>query len=567
MSLTIVLILCNLTTFILTILTIIHTVRLRRLRSIRWLIALSVTFLIGSFCLVNVYITPTFEEKVLFLQLRVWGMAFLTPCWLYFISSVFDLWNWLHKKWVMMVMFFPSFLNLLLIAYPGTRELLFTNFAPISFMGVSSARFDFGSWYSTFYMWAMLQMLASYIISIQAFLKTKGHRRRQVVILNVGLTISLLQSVVAHLLSKALEIEFIVTNTFPLVGTSIGIMYALIYHRLLSIVPLAMVKIFKQLPDPVFVMDDEMRVMGVSERGIQFFGLKEDYIGQTFEKLVPSVSLTAGEVVLYSADKARHHFHIVLEKIEEKEDTSSGTVVSFRDISPQKLVELQLMEGMDTRTRLLALMAHDLSGFVDTQAMIAQTLQKNIGAQHSQHLDHLESLSMASQSLISNVMIWTQNESIKFDIVKKSFEWNSLILEVLEQVRGRLVIKEIEVDFVHSGVIISTGDSEMMSSVFRNILFNSIRASSRGKKIMITLSKLDSSVEVKVHDEGQGIAPEELERILETSKDFSLTGVSQSHGSGLGLMLARYFISLHSGSFSMDSKLGVGTVVGFSVPL
>jgi signal transduction histidine kinase len=563
LSFTTILILCNLATFILTILTIIHTRRLWRLRSIRWLIALSVTFLIGSACLANLYIAQDYEQKVLFLHMRVWGMAFLAPCWLYFMSSVFEVWNWLHKKWVIFVMFTPSVMNLVLIVHPSTRHLLFTNFQPISYLGVSSARFEFGSWYTPFFIWAMLQMVSSYVISGIAFVRNKGHHRTQVIILNLGLTFSLIQSVVAHIFSNALELEFIVTNTFPLLGTAIGVMWALIYHRLLSIVPLAMLRIFEQFPDPVFVLDDENRVMGVSNKGVEVFNLPGDFLGQRFDSILPSVNLLPGEVVLKG-----HHFYVALEKIGKEENSHSGTIVFFRDISTQKIIESRLIEGIDLRTRLLALMAHDLSGFVDTQAMISQNLQKQMSSAHSHHFDHLESLSLASQSLISNVMNWTKNESINFNIVRKSFEWSTLIRDVIEQVQGRLDVKEIEVVFDHpAGFILTNGDSEMMASVLRNILFNAIRASASKKKIYVSLSQTSLAIEIKVRDEGDGIDPVELERILEGSKRFIVTGVSKTNGSGIGLMLSRYFISLHGGSFSMESKLSAGTEVLFSVPL
>lgn len=463
----------------------------------------------------------------------------------------------------MILMFAPATLNLVLVINPATQGLLFKNFQPFTYMDVSTASYEYGSWYPPLYFWAMVQMISAYVISAIAYAKNSGYRRRQVLILNLGVTAALIQNILGHSFSKAMEVEWIISNTFILLVTQIGIMYALIYHRLLNVVPLAMARIFKQLSDPVFVLDDENRVMGVNEKGISFFGLNDDYLGQRFDKLLPTVALVPGEVIYQN-----HHFHVALEKITEKSEDSSGTVVTFRDISSQKSAELRLLEGIDFRTRLLALMAHDLSGFVDTQAMIAQNMQKKVTEGHSEHLDHLETLSLASQSLISNVMNWTKNDSMKFDVAKKSFEWNALIRDVIEQVQGRLEMKEIEVVFEHvPDFVLTNGDSEMMASVLRNIVFNSLRATPRKKKIYITLVRTTSAVEIKVRDEGDGIAPDELKRIIAASKDFTIIGLSKTHGSGIGLMLARYFISLHGGSFSMESRLGVGTEVVFSVPL
>ena len=567
MALTTILILSNLATFVLTIFTVIYTARLWRLRSIRWLLALSYTFIVGSFCLANVYIAPTVEQKILFLQLRVLGMCFLAPCWLYFISSVFDRWNWLHKKWVIAIMFAPSVLNFFMMLFPFSRELLFHSFEPFTGFGVTVAKFNFGSWYNPFYQWAMIQMLMSYIISIIAFVKSRGHRRAQVLILNVGLTVSIAQSLIAYSFKSAMEVEWIMTNTFSLLSTQIGIMYALLRHRLMSVAPLAMVRIFEQLPDPVFVLDDEKRVMGISGRGIKFFNLKENYIGRSFHDLLPHVSLVPGEAILRGADEKQYYFHLAIEKIGD-EDSSPGTVVFFRDIGIQKKTELQLNEGMEFRARFLALLAHDLTGFVESQMLIAHTLYKSIGPEYQQQFELLENSSMASQNLINNVMDWVRNQPSGFVLIKKSFEWNTFIKEILEQTKDRAMMKGVEVVFTpSSNLLFAEGDSEMIASAFRNLLFNAIRATSAGKKIYITLAPSENHLEVRIRDEGCGISREELNRISESSKAFVLSGISKTHGSGIGLMIARHFISLHQGNFRMSSEVGVGTEVLFSVPL
>ncbi len=128
-------------------------------------------------------------------------------------------------------------------------------------------------------------------------------------------------------------------------------------------------------------------------------------------------------------------------------------------------------------------------------------------------------------------------------------------------------MKEVEVIFKSHGAILTTGDSEMMASVLRNILSNAIRASDRQKKILVTILQSSPLVTITVSDQGHGMSAQELQRILEASNTFKITGVSKTHGAGIGLMLARYFLSLHRGSFSMESMLGVGTEVVFSIPL
>ena len=563
MSIAAAFVLCNLLTAVLGILTIIFSLRLRQLQSVRWLLLLTVCFLVSSLFTANVYIVQNFEEKVLFFQLRVLAMIFVPPCWLYFISSVCNRWNWLHKKWVMIFVLAPSAVNFSLMLFPASRELLFYGYKSFSYHDVSAVGFKLGAWYGPFYAWSMLLMFLSYVISIISFVRESGFRRRQILILNMGLGAAL----ISYFFARAELLEWIMADCVSILCTQTGIMYAAIRHRLLNVVPLAMVRIFQQLPDPVFVIDDQKRVMGANDKATLFFDLPRNFLGQSIEKLLPSLSLTSGEVLLLGKNQRSHYFHLALEKIGDENGSSPGTVVFFRDIGVQKNVEQRLNEGLEFRASLLAFLAHDLMGFVESQALMSQALQKNALPEHRQQLELLTSSALASQELVHNMMSWVKSQSLQMQPLKRSFEWNLLLKETLEQMQSRLALKGVNVEFSSAKKpFFAEGDSEILAAAFRNILSNSVRATPQGKKIYISLEARTGSAEVKIRDEGCGIETAELERIREASQKFLLTGVSKTHGSGIGLMVARHFVSLHQGRFEMSSRLGVGTEVFISIP-
>jgi signal transduction histidine kinase len=563
-SFAVILILCNIATVILAILAMVHTERLRKMRSARWLLVLTAWLLIGSCCSLGIFIGDGLEEKVTFFYLRAMGTIFFPVCWLYFVSAIFGRWNWLHKKWVMVFMLAPSTINFLMVAFPATRPLLFTHFQPLSYRGISVVQFELESWYRRFYAWSMILMLCSYVISAIAFAKEQGYRRRQVLILNMGFCAAL----VSYFFASPENLHWIVASSFSILFTQIGITVAVIRHRLLSAVPLAMVQIFQKLPDPVLVIDDMKRLMGANDKAMSFFGLPENYLGQPIENLLPAVSLTPGELVLKDKSQASHHFHLALEKVGGETESSPGTVIFFRDIGTQKNEELLLNQGLEFRARLLGHFAHDLTGFVESQAVMSQTLQKNVGAEHRQQLELLSSSAQASQDLVGNIMSWAKSQSMQFQPEKNPFEWNCLLQETIEQMQSRLTIKGVAIAFTSTQKpILGVGDSEMLASVFRNILSNSVRATPQGKKIYVSLETKQRHAEIKIRDEGCGMETEKLDRIRELSKEFLLAGVSKTHGSGIGLMIARHFISLHQGHFQIDSSLDSGTEVFFSIPL
>jgi two-component system sensor histidine kinase VicK len=71
---------------------------------------------------------------------------------------------------------------------------------------------------------------------------------------------------------------------------------------------------------------------------------------------------------------------------------------------------------------------------------------------------------------------------------------------------------------------------------------------------------------VTIRDQGIGIRKEEIPRV--TEKFFRSSNVlEKASGTGLGLYLANYFVRLHQGTLSIESELGKGTTVSFTLPL
>ena len=100
------------------------------------------------------------------------------------------------------------------------------------------------------------------------------------------------------------------------------------------------------------------------------------------------------------------------------------------------------------------------------------------------------------------------------------------------------------------------GDYDRIRQVFIAILDNAIKFSHLGCTIHINIESLDKLI-VKVRDEGEGIAPEELPRIFE--KFYTKKLENNLNGSGLGLVIAKQIVERHGGTITVESKKGVGT--------
>jgi hypothetical protein len=109
------------------------------------------------------------------------------------------------------------------------------------------------------------------------------------------------------------------------------------------------------------------------------------------------------------------------------------------------------------------------------------------------------------------------------------------------------------------------GDKNKLLQVMLNLISNAVKFTPHGK-ILIGVEEMADEVKVYVSDTGEGVYPEEKEKIFE---DFYRIGddlVGRPKGSGLGLSIAKKIINAHGGNIWVNSELGKGSTFSFTLP-
>jgi signal transduction histidine kinase len=74
-------------------------------------------------------------------------------------------------------------------------------------------------------------------------------------------------------------------------------------------------------------------------------------------------------------------------------------------------------------------------------------------------------------------------------------------------------------------------------------------------------------VEFSVQDDGEGIPPEKLGRIFERFFRVDEGRTRDRGGTGLGLSIVKHLVQLHGGEVRVESQMGLGTKLFFSLPI
>jgi signal transduction histidine kinase len=117
---------------------------------------------------------------------------------------------------------------------------------------------------------------------------------------------------------------------------------------------------------------------------------------------------------------------------------------------------------------------------------------------------------------------------------------------------------KVESDFPDESVILRI-DKDAISQVLLNLLNNSVKYSAKDKYILVNVQKDSISALISVADHGVGISKDELKKIFDKFYRASTARTKETHGSGLGLTLAKHIVEAHGGTIEVESEVGKGS--------
>jgi len=109
--------------------------------------------------------------------------------------------------------------------------------------------------------------------------------------------------------------------------------------------------------------------------------------------------------------------------------------------------------------------------------------------------------------------------------------------------------------------VVVRADEELLERAFENVVRNAVEAAAAGGgHVEVSAREIDGSVEVRVEDDGPGLAPDHPDEI----RPFYST---RPGGLGLGLPLARKIVLLHGGTLDLAERAPAGVRVEVRLPI
>jgi PAS domain S-box-containing protein len=182
-------------------------------------------------------------------------------------------------------------------------------------------------------------------------------------------------------------------------------------------------------------------------------------------------------------------------------------------------------------------------------------------------LETIDRNAKVQAQLISDVLDVSRIIRGKLQLEIRLLELPAVIEAALDALRPAADGKGVRIQSTldpESGLV--SGDPNRLQQVLWNLLSNAIRFSPRGGRVQVSLARTGAHVEVRIVDDGAGIAPEFLPHVFERFRQADASSTRKHSGLGLGLAIVRHIVELHGGVVEAFSE-GEGKGSAFVVKL
>lgn len=150
-----------------------------------------------------------------------------------------------------------------------------------------------------------------------------------------------------------------------------------------------------------------------------------------------------------------------------------------------------------------------------------------------------------------------------------SFDLNTIITECLDRLRKIHPESTVHLAFMSAGPIAMRADADDIRAAVSNLLDNAVKYSAKPAQVEVETRVVDGKyVQLRVRDEGPGIAKGELKQIFKRFYRIPGALAGKVKGTGLGLFIVRSVAQRHGGKAWAESDgLGSGSTFILQLPL
>jgi PAS domain S-box-containing protein len=250
----------------------------------------------------------------------------------------------------------------------------------------------------------------------------------------------------------------------------------------------------------------------------------------------------------------------------DAEGKPAGVIISVRDVTMEKKLEQQIIqsERLAAMGQMIGGFAHELNNPLTSILGMAELLQEgNASEAARKQIAILHQQARRAAEIVQNLQYFARPPAPG----RSQVNLNELVQRTVQMQAYPLRKSNITVDFLPEPAIPAiVADPNQLMQVFLNLLLNAeqaIRENREKGTIRVRIGRKPDSVWIVFHDDGPGIAPENLAHIF----DPFFTTKRPGRGTGLGLSICKTVLREHGGNIEAATAPDGGAVFTITLPV
>jgi PAS domain S-box-containing protein len=242
----------------------------------------------------------------------------------------------------------------------------------------------------------------------------------------------------------------------------------------------------------------------------------------------------------------------------------AGRIFAFRDVSSERVVEQMKSDFVATVSHELRTPLTSIYGFAET------LLRGDVDFSESERGTFLSYIASESERLIriaDDLLNVARLETGMLGLNVTSTDVGDVVDDVVARLREQVDGRHTFAVEVPRGLVAVRADRDKLRQILANLVDNAVKFSPDGGLITVSARRRTDTAEVRVIDEGVGIARADQQRIF--TKFFRAEAAADAgvQGAGLGLFLVRGLLAAMGGRIWVESKEGEGSSFVFELPI
>jgi signal transduction histidine kinase len=261
-----------------------------------------------------------------------------------------------------------------------------------------------------------------------------------------------------------------------------------------------------------------------------------------------------------------------LQDINKKSKVLQKQNLQLQSINMKLIASENKLRSLNSvKDKFFSIISHDLKGPLHTLTGFLQILIKYTNTFTEQELrEFAESMDGSVRRLLNmleNLLQWSRSQAGNIEHKPENIRLNEAIEDNVSLFKDTAANKGIKLLMETEDNLLVKADKNMLDFILRNLISNALKFTRQGGEVKVIAKNLIDHTEITVSDSGVGINEEDLKKIFQPDVHFSTVGTGKEKGTGFGLLLCKDFVEKNGGEIFIESTLGLGTSLKFTLPL